>query len=206
MVLERKLSHAYIGNINRGRVFRWREVTTVLYPILVRVGQCFYMYFVVVQLLRCVWFCDSSTPGFPVLRCLRELAQIYVHWVDDAIQLSDSLSLPFLILPSVFLSIRVFSKELALPIGWPKYCSFSFSSSPSSEYSGLIAFRIAWLDLLAVQGILKSLLQHRSWKASILWWSASLLYGPILTSTHDYWKNHNFDYMGLCWQSDVSLF
>ena len=127
MVLERKLSHAYIGNINRGRVFRWREVTTVLYPILVRVGQCFYMYFVVVQLLRCVWFCDSSTPGFPVLRCLRELAQIYVHWVDDAIQLSDSLSLPFLILPSVFLSIRVFSKELALPIGWPKYCSFSFS-------------------------------------------------------------------------------
>ena len=75
---------------------------------------------------------------------------------------------PLLLLPSIFPSIRVFSNELALPIRWPKYWSFSFNISPSNEYSGLISFRMDWLDLLAVQGTLKSLLQHHSSKASIL--------------------------------------
>ena len=79
---------------------------------------------------------------------------------------------PLLLLPSVFPSIRVFSKESVLGIRWPKYWSFSFSISPSNEYSGLISFRMDWLDLLAVQGTLKSLLQHHSSKASILWCSA----------------------------------
>ena len=79
---------------------------------------------------------------------------------------------PLLLPPSVFPSIRVFSSESVLHIRWPKYCSFSFSISPSSEYSGLISFRMDWLDLLAVQGILNSLLQHHSSKASILWHSA----------------------------------
>ena len=79
---------------------------------------------------------------------------------------------PFLLLPSIFPSIRVFSNELALRIRWPKYWSFSFSISPSNEYSGLISFRMDWLDLLAVQGTLKSLLQHHSSKASILQHSA----------------------------------
>ena len=79
---------------------------------------------------------------------------------------------PLLLLPSIFPSIRVFSKESALHIRWPKYWSFSFSISPSNEYSGLISFRMDWLDLLAVQGTLKSLLQHHSSKASILWHSA----------------------------------
>ena len=79
---------------------------------------------------------------------------------------------PLLLLPSVFPSIRVFSSELTLCIRWPKYWSFSFSISPSNEYSGLIFFRIDWFDLLAVQGTLKSLLQHHSSKASILWCSA----------------------------------
>ena len=79
---------------------------------------------------------------------------------------------PLLLLPSIFPSIRVFSKESALLIRWPKYWSFSFSISPSNEYSGLISFRMDWLDFLAVQGTLKSLLQHHSWKASILWCSA----------------------------------
>ena len=79
---------------------------------------------------------------------------------------------PLLLLPSIFPSIRVFSNESALRIRWPKYWSFSFSISPSNEYSGLISFRIDWLDLLAVQGILKSLLQHHSSKASILQCSA----------------------------------
>ena len=77
-----------------------------------------------------------------------------------------------LLLPSLFVSIRVFSNDLALRIRWPKYWSFSFSISPSNEYSGLISFRMDWLDLLAVQGTLKSLLQHHSSKASILWRSA----------------------------------
>ena len=81
-------------------------------------------------------------------------------------------------------------------IRWPKYWSFSFSVSSSNEYSALISFRIDWFDLLAVQGTLKSLLQHHSSKAPIS--SAfSFLYGPTLTSIHDYWKNHSFDYAGI---------
>ena len=79
---------------------------------------------------------------------------------------------PLLLMPSIFPSIRVFSNESVLHIRWPKYWSFNFSISPSNEYSGLISFRMDWLDLLAVQGMLKSLLQHHSSKASILWCSA----------------------------------
>ena len=92
---------------------------------------------------------------------------ISIEWV----MLSNHLILchPLLLLPSIFPSIRIFSNELALHIGWLKYWSFSFSISPSNEYSGLISFRIHWLDLLAVQGTLKSLLQHYNSKASILW-------------------------------------
>ena len=82
---------------------------------------------------------------------------------------------PLLLLPSIFPSIRVFSNESVLPIRWPKYFSFSFSISPSNEYSGLISFRMDWLDLLAPQGTLKSLLQHHSSKASILWCSAFVI-------------------------------
>ena len=108
-------------------------------------------------------------PGFPVLHHLLELAQIQVHCVGDAIQRSHPLS--SLLLPSIFPSIRVFSKELALHTMWPKYWSFS-SNEYSNEYSGLIFFRIDWLDLLAVQGNLKSLLQHHSSKVSILQRSA----------------------------------
>ena len=110
---------------------------------------------------------DCSTPGFPVLHCLPEFAQIHVHCVSDAIQYLI-LCHPLLFLPSIFPSISVFSNELALCIGWPKYWSFSYSISPSNEYSGLISFRIDWFDLLAVQGNLKSLFQHHSSKASIL--------------------------------------
>ena len=95
---------------------------------------------------------------------------------------------PLLLLLSMFPSIRLFSNESALHIRWPKYWSFSFSMSPSNEYSGLISFRIDWFDLLAVQGTLKSLFQHHSSKASTFL-VLSLLYGPTLTSVHDYWKN-----------------
>ena len=93
--------------------------------------------------------------------------------------------------PSIFPSIRVFYNESFLLIRWPKYWSSSFSISPSNEYSGLISFRMDWLDPLAVQGTLKSLLQHHSSKASILRHSA--FFSPALTSVHDHWKNHSFD-------------
>ena len=95
---------------------------------------------------------------------------------------------PLLLMLSIFPSIRVFSSESVHCFRWPKYWSFSFSISPSNEHSGLIVFRMDWLDLLAVQGTLKSLLQHHSSKASL-----SLLYSATLRSIPDYWKNHNFD-------------
>ena len=99
-------------------------------------------------------------------------------------------SLP--LLPSIFPRIRVFSKESALHIRCPKYWSLTFSINPSKEYSGLISFRMDWLDLRAVRGTLKSLLQHHSSKASILLHSAFFIV-PALTSIHDYWKNHSLD-------------
>ena len=123
------------------------------------------------------------------------------------VMLSNHLILyyPLLLLPSIFPSIRVFSSELALHIRWLKYWSFSFSISPSNEHPGLISFRMDWLDLLAVQGTLRSLSptpHFKSINSSML----SLLYGPTLTSIHDYWKNHCFDGTERCWQSDVSAF
>ena len=114
---------------------------------------------------------DCSMPGFPVHHHLPEFTQTHVHWVSDAIQPSCPLH-PLLLLPSIFPSIRVFSNESVLHIRWAKYWSFSFSISPSNQYSGLISFRMGWFDLLAVQGTLKSLLQHHSSKASVPWCSA----------------------------------
>ena len=108
---------------------------------------------------------------------------------------------PLLLLPSIFPSIRVFSNESGLRTRWPKYWSFSFSISPSNEYSGLSSFRNDWFDLRAVQGTLKSLLQHSS-KHSL---ALSFRYGPTRTSIYDYWKNHSFDYIYLSWQSNVIL-
>ena len=138
-----------------------------------------------------------------------------------------------LLLPSVFLSTRVFSNNSDLCIRWPKYWSFSFNISSSSEYSEFISFRVDWFDLLAVQQTLKSLLQHNS-KASILWCSAFftvhlshlymttgslrstshtctrrlVLYGPPLTPVHDDWKTHRFDMetASVCQPTDVSAF
>ena len=114
---------------------------------------------------------NHSRPGLPVHHQLPEFTQTHVHRVGDAIQPSHPLSSPSppALNPS---SIRVFYNESTLPIRWPKYWSFSFSISPSHEYSGLISFRVDWFELLAVQGTLKSLLQHHSSKASILQHSA----------------------------------
>ena len=118
----------------------------------------------------CLTICDPmdcSMPGFPVNYQVPELAQTHVHQVSDTIQpiLCDPLLLP----PSIFPSIRVFSYESVLRIRWPEYWCFSFSISPSNEYSELIFFRINWLDLLAVQGTLEILLQHHSSKAYTLY-------------------------------------
>ena len=124
---------------------------------------------------------DCSTPGFPIHHQLPKLAQTHVHRVGDAIILCR----PLLLLPSIFPCIRVFSNESALHIRWPKYWSFRFSISPSNESSGLISFRMDWLDLLAVQETLKSLLQHHSSKASTLHCSASFtvqLSHPYMTT------------------------
>ena len=115
----------------------------------------------------CLILCDPmnrSTPGLPVHHQLKEFTQTHVHWIGDAIQPSHPLSSPS---PTFNLS-----NESALRIRWPKYWSFSFNISPSNAYSGLISFRIDWLDLLSIQGTLKSLLQHHSSKASILQCSA----------------------------------
>ena len=128
----------------------------------------------VAQLCPTLWDpMDCSTPGFPVLHHLPELAQTHVHWVGEAIQSFHPLS------PS----------ESVLRIRWLQYWSFSFSIIPSNEYLGLIFFRIDWFDLLAVQGILKGLLQHNSSKASILQRSAFFM----IQLSHDYWENHSLD-------------
>ena len=144
----------------------------------------------------CPTLCDPmnrSTPGLPVHLQLPEFTQTHVHQVGDAIQPSHLLFChPFLLLPTIPPSLTVFSNESALRIRWQKYWSFSFNISPSSEHPGLISFRMDWLDLLAVQGTLKSLLQHHSSKASILQCSAFFNL-PTLTSIHDHWKNHSLD-------------
>ena len=147
---------------------------------------------------------DCSAPGFPVHHQLPELAQIHAHQVSDAIYLI--LCHPLLLLPSILPSIRVFSNESVFHTRWTKYWSFSFSISPSTGYSGLISFRTDWFDLLAVQGTLKSLSSPTPKFKSINSSALSFLYSPTLTSIHDYWENHSFDYTKLHQQSNVSAF
>ena len=147
---------------------------------------------------------NCSMPGFPVLHGLLEFAESHVHWAGDATQPSHPLSPPFSSCPQSFPASRSFPvSQLLFVIRWPKY--WSFSIIPSSEHLGLISFRIDWFDLLAVQEILKSLLQHHSLKILILWPSV-FFYCSGLTSIYDYWKNHSFNYTDLCRQSDISAF
>ena len=161
-----------------------------------------------VQSQWCLTLCDPmdcSTPSLPVHRQLPEFTQTHVCW---SVMLSNHLirCRPLLLLPSIFPSTRVFSNESVLHIRWPKYWSFSFSITPSNAHPGLISFRMDQLDLLEVQGTFKSLLQHHSSKAQFSSSALSFLYRPALTSIHDYWKNHSFDQMDICWQSNVSAF
>ena len=132
---------------------------------------------------------DCGMPGFPVHPQLPELTQTHVHPVSDAIQPPHPVSSPSP--PAFSLSQhQALFKSVSSLHQVAKYWSFSFRVSPSNEYSGLISFRMDWLDLLAVQGTLKSLLQHHNSKASILQ-VLSFLYSPVLTSIHDYLKNHS---------------
>ena len=158
---------------------------------LIALTRAFSQFSLVAQ--SCLTLCDPvncSTPGLPVHHQLLESIQTHIHWVGDAIQPFHPLSSPFC-LPLIFPRIRVFSNESVLRIRWPKYWSFSFSISPSNEYPGLISFRIDWLDFLAVQGTLKSLLQHHSSKASILWCSAFFM---VHSQIHIWLlEKHSFD-------------
>ena len=141
----------------------------------------------------CLTLCDPmecSTPGFPVHH---HSWSILKHMPIELVMPSNHLILcrPLFFLPSIFPSIRVFSNKSSLRIRWPKYWTFSFSISPSNEYSGLISFRVDCMDPLAVQRTLKSFLNTKfeSTNSSVL----SFIYSPTLTSMHDYWKNHSLD-------------
>ena len=133
---------------------------------------------------------NRSTPGLPVHHQLPEFL-LRLTSIESMMPSSHLiLCRPLLLLPPIPPSIKVFSNESTLLMRWPKYWSFSFSIIPFKEYPGLISFRTDWLDLLAIQGTLKSLLQHHSSK-SILQHSA--FFTVQLTSIHDYWQNHSFD-------------
>ena len=142
----------------------------------------------------CPTLCDPMNPSMPGLSVHHQLWSLLKLMSIESVMPSNHLILcrPLLLLPPIPPSIRVFSNESVLPIRWPKYWSFSFNISPSNEYSGLISFGMDWLDLLAAQGTLKSLLQHHSSKASILRHSAFF----IVQLSHPYMtteKNHSFD-------------
>ena len=143
-------------------------------------------------------FVTSWTAAHQASLCITNSWSLLKLMSIESVMPSNRLILchPLQLQPSVFPSIRVFSNESALCIRWPKYWSFSFNISTSNEYSVLISFRMNGLHILAVQGTLKSLLQHHSSKAinsSVL----SFLYSPPLTSIHDYWENHSFGCMEL---------
>ena len=143
-----------------------------------------------VQLLSCVrLFATPWTTACQASLSITNSWSLLKLMAFESVMPSNHLILccPLLLPSSIFPSIRVFSNESVLRIRWPKCWSFSFTISPSNEYPGLVSFRMDWMDLLAVQGTLKSLLQHHSSKVSILRCSA------FLTSIHDYWKNHSLD-------------
>ena len=158
-----------------------------------------------VQLLSCVWLFGPREAQHARPPCPSPTPVVYPNSCSLSRWCHPTTS-PFVLPPSIFPSIRVgsFSNESALRIRWPKYWSFSFNISPSNEHPGLISFRMDWLDLLAVQGTLKSspTPQFKSINSSML----SFLYSPTLTSSYDYWKKYSLDWMDLCWQSNVSAF
>ena len=160
------------------------------------------------QSLSCVWL--FATPWTGACQASLSIANSQ-NWLKlmciESVMPSSHLILChplLLLLPPFPPSIRVFSNASTLHMRWPKYWSFSFSISPSDEYSGLISFRIDWFDLLAVQGTLR--VSSNTMFKSIKSLALSFLHSPTLTSVRDYWKNHSFNYTDLCWQNNVSAF
>ena len=170
-------------------LFRWG----ILHRVLLVVGWCQVLYSVQ---FSCSVVSDSATPW--IAACQASLSITNSQSLPKLMSIklvmpSNHLNLchPLLLLPSIFPSIRVFSNESVLCNRWPEYWSFSFNISPSYEHPGLISFRMDWLDLLSVQGTLKSspTPQFKSINSSVL----TFLYSPTLTSIHDHWKNHSLD-------------
>ena len=147
-----------------------------------------------VQLLSHVWLCATlwNTICQASLSITNSQSLLKLMSIESVMPSNHLILCCSLLPPSIFPSIKIFSNESALLIRWPKYWSFSFNISPSNEHSGLTSLRMDWLDLLAVQGTLRSLLQHHSSKASIFWRSA-FFNSPTLTSICDNWKNHSLD-------------
>ena len=139
---------------------------------------------------------DCSMPGFPVPHYLLEFAQTYIHWVDDVVQ-SFILCCPLLHLPSTFPSIGVFSNEYALHVKWPQNIGTSASAINIQGWSPL---GLTGLVSLLSKGLLRVFSSIALWKHQFF-----SLYGPAVTSVHDYWKNHSFDYTDLCWQSEFKV-
>ena len=155
-----------------------------------------YIQFSSVQSLSRVWlFTTPWTAARQASLSITDWRSLPKPMSTESVMPSNHLILcrPLLLLPSIFPSIKVIPNESSLRISWPKYQSFSFNISPSKEDPGLISFRMHWLDLLAVQGTLKSLLQHHTQFKSINSSALSLLHSPTLISIHDYWKNHSLD-------------
>ena len=170
------------------RILQW--------PCILDIMDSFFPFFQFspVQSLSCVWlFATPWTTACQASLSITNSQSLPKPMSIELVMPSNHLILfcPLLLMPSIFSSIRVFPNELALHIRGPKNWSFGFNISPSSEHPGPISFRMDWLDLLAAQGTLKSILQQQSWKASILWHSTFFM--VQLTSIHDYWKNHSFD-------------
>ena len=147
----------------------------------------------------CPTLCDPMNHSMPGLPVHHQLPKSTKPMSIEVVMPSNHLILccPLLLLPSIFPSIRVFSNESTLHMRWPKYWSFSSSIGPSNEYSGLISFRMDWLDLLRIHGTLESspTPQFKSISSLML----SFLYSPTLTSIHEYWTNHSLDWTDLCW-------
>ena len=166
-------------------------------------GYVLYNIVVAVQLPSCVrLFATPQTAACQASLSLT-ISQSLPKFMSIALAMPSNhliLCHPFLLLPSMFPSIRVFSNESAFPIKWPKYWSFRFSVSPSNEYSGLVSFKIGLISLLT-KGL--SWVFSRPQFESINSWVPCLLYGPALTAVHDYWKDHSLDHVDLCQQSDV---
>ena len=161
-----------------------------------------------VQSLRSFWLFETPwTAAHQASLCITNSRSLLKFMSIELVMPFNHLILchPLLLLPSIFPSIRIFSKELALHIKWPKYWNFNVSTSPSNEYSGLISFKIelVWSPCSPSDSQESSPATHlKSINSSVL----SFLYSPTLTSIHDYWKNHSFDQRDLCLQSNVSAF